>query len=223
MKLDNDNLIKKWEALRLEAYLPTPEDRWTIGWGHTKGVHKGMTITRAEAEQFFDNDVKWAEDAVNKHVTVGLTQHQFDALVSLTFNIGATAFKKSTCLKRLNAGDYEGAAEALTWWNKQNGKTLRGLVRRRAEEKEYFLSSDVAVTEQEESLTPTGGDEPKPLWASREVIAGSGAVLSGGGAFVAGLVPSAQVVLVAALSVALLAFGAYVIYNRVKARKKGER
>lgn len=146
MKLHNDHLIKKWEELRLRAYLPTPYDRWTIGWGHTQGVYPGLTITEQEAQDLFDEDVAWAVNAVNKYVTVGLNQNQFDALVSFVFNIGETAFRKSTLLRKLNAGDYEGAANELPRWNKQKGKILRGLVRRREEEKHLFETSCKPVT-----------------------------------------------------------------------------
>lgn len=222
MKLHNDELIKKWEELRLEAYLPTPQDVWTIGWGHTHTTKKGQTITKEEAQKLFDDDVKWATDAVNKHVKVGLTQNQFDALVSFVFNIGEGGFSRSTTLKRLNAGNYEGAAEAMTWWNKQDGKILRGLVRRRAEEKEYFLS-DVIEEAPEKSLTPQEEDGFKSLLKSKEVWGGLSAVLTGVGATLGSLVPGAQIMIAAAVSVLLIAFGFFFIYNRMKARNKGER
>lgn len=217
MKLQNEELIKKWEDLRLEAYLPTPYDVWTIGWGHTKGVKPGDVITEAEAQRLFDEDVQWAEDAVNKLVKVGLTQNQFDALVSLTFNIGETQFRNSTALKRLNAGNYEGAAEAMTWWNKQKGKVLRGLVRRRAEEKEYFLSDDF-ITETK-SVTPVQDDEFKSLLKSKEMIGGFTSVMAGISAFLGDLTPYTQ----ALMCVALVALGAFFIWNRARARNKGER
>lgn len=140
MKIHNLDIIKKSEGLRLEAYLPTPNDVPTIGYGHTKGVKMGQRITAKQAEQFLLEDVAWASDAVNRLVKVNLTQNQFDALVSFVFNVGATAFAGSTLLRLLNAGDYKGAADQFLRWNKQAGKVLKGLDTRRKEERALFLS-----------------------------------------------------------------------------------
>ena len=136
--------IKKWEQLRLKAYLPTPHDRWTIGWGHTGTAEKGMVITEKQAEKLLRSDLKWVEKVIHEFVDVSLTQKQFDALAGLVFNIGQGNFVNSTVLRRLNASDMRGAADAMMMWTKQrqNGKLveLRGLVRRRKEEKELFLN-----------------------------------------------------------------------------------
>ena len=140
MKIHNLDIIKKSEGLRLEAYLPTTNDVPTIGYGHTKSVKMGQCITINQAEQFLLEDVAWASDAVNRLVKVNLTQNQFDALVSFVFNVGATAFSKSTLLRLLNAGDYKGAADQFIRWNKQAGKELKGLTKRRQEERALFLS-----------------------------------------------------------------------------------
>ena len=98
MKLSTNgkNIIKEHEALRLKAYLPTPNDVWTIGWGHTKTAKQGMTITEAQAEVLLSSDVAWAEAAVNQLVKVPLTQNQFDALVSFTFNLGQSNFSRAS-------------------------------------------------------------------------------------------------------------------------------
>lgn len=226
MQLVNETLIKKWEKLRLVAYLPTPDDKWTIGWGHTEGVRQGDEISREQAQMFFEDDVAWATRAVNREVKVGLTQNQFDALVSFVFNVGEANFKTSTLLKKLNRGDYEGAAQEFPRWNKQrqkNGqlKVLRGLVRRRAEEMEVFLEPDDEVQKKAETIA--GPDPLKPLSLSKEVWGGVGAALTGGGALLGSLAPQAQNTLSVALSVALLAFGAYFIWNRVSARSRAER
>lgn len=223
MRIQNDNLIKKWEELRLEAYLPTPNDVPTIGWGHTQGVKMGQTISRRQAQEYFEQDVAWVERALAKHIKVGLTQNQYDALASWVFNIGETNFASSTLLRKLNAGDYEGAARELPRWNKQKGKVLRGLTRRRAEEMEYFLKGGNPSAETYPRATPDKAEELKPLTTSKEVIAGSGAVLTGVGALLAGVGDQAQLILSVALSVALLGFGAFVVYNRVSARAKAER
>ena len=130
--------LKKHEALRLKAYLPTKKDVWTIGYGHTKTARKGMKITEEQALQLLDKDVEWAEEAVRDLVKVNLNQNQFNALVSFVFNIGATNFRKSTLLRKLNAGDYKGAAVEFPKWKYQKRKVLQGLVRRRAEERAMF-------------------------------------------------------------------------------------
>lgn len=148
MKLVNDTLIKKWESLRLTAYLPTPNDVWTIGWGHTKGVYKGMVITEAQAQKFFEADVAWAVNAVNRNVKVPLSQNQFDVLVSFVFNVGEGAFVKSTLLRKLNQGDYEGAGNELPRWNKQKGVILKGLTRRRKEERTIWFSTNSSIKQQ---------------------------------------------------------------------------
>lgn len=147
-------LIKKHEGLRLEAYLPTPNDRWTIGWGHTKTARKGMKITTEQAEALFMEDMAWVAKAIDKNVTVPLNENQYDALASFVYNLGAGNFKSSTLLRKLNLGDYVGAANEFPRWNKQRNKktgkleVLRGLTKRRAEEKELFLTP---VEEKEQS------------------------------------------------------------------------
>lgn len=138
-KIKNIDKIKEHEGLRLQAYLPTPNDVWTIGYGHTSTAKKGMVITEEQAEALLRKDIAWVEEAINTKVVVPLTQNQYDALASLIYNIGAGAFSKSTLLKMLNAGDYKGAADQFLRWDKQKGKTLRGLTRRRQEERELFL------------------------------------------------------------------------------------
>ena len=140
MKIKNISLIKKHEGLRLEAYLPTPNDVWTIGYGHTHTTKQGQKITEAQAETLLRKDIKWAEEAVNESVVVPLSQNQFDALVSFVFNVGAGAFGSSTLLRLLNSKDYEGAANQFLRWNKQKGVALKGLTKRREEERKLFLS-----------------------------------------------------------------------------------
>lgn len=132
-------LIQKFEGLRLTAY-KCPAGVWTIGYGHTKGVQSDMKISQAQATQFLKEDLKSCEKCVNQYVKVGLNQNQFDALVSFTFNCGGGALKSSTLLKKLNKGDYTGAANEFLRWNKSNGKVLNGLIKRRKAEKELFLT-----------------------------------------------------------------------------------
>lgn len=132
------DLIRFFEQLRLTAYRDAV-GVLTIGYGHTANVREGQRITEAQADAFLAEDVSWAEDAVLNGVTTPLTQNQFDALVSLVFNIGAGAFATSTIRRLLNAGLYREAAEEFPRWRYAKGKVLAGLVNRRAKERELFL------------------------------------------------------------------------------------
>ena len=136
------NLICGFEGLKLKAY-DDGVGVWTIGFGTTiypNGikVKKGDTCTTEQAKAYMAHDLKKFESAVNSAVTVPINQNQFDALVSLTYNIGTGAFKESTLLKKLNAGDCRGASAQFVVWNKGGGKVMQGLVNRRAVERELF-------------------------------------------------------------------------------------
>lgn len=131
-------LIQSYEKLRLEAYMPTPHDVPTLGWGHTRGVAMGDTCTPEQADAWFLEDIAWAEECVNRAVRAHMQQTEFDALVSLCFNIGCPAFSGSTLVKVLNGGDYDAASEHFKDWNKQNHVELAGLTRRRTAEQELF-------------------------------------------------------------------------------------
>lgn len=131
-------LIASFEGCRLQAYL-CPAKVWTIGYGHTGGVRAGQKITQVEANQLFAKDLERFEDSVTKLVRVPLTQGQYDALVSLCYNIGCEAFRKSTLLKSLNEGKYKSAALQFHRWVNGNGQKLPGLVRRRNEEYDMFM------------------------------------------------------------------------------------
>lgn len=132
-------LIKNFEGLRLTAYQCSAHV-WTIGYGHTAGVKPGDTITEGQAEQFLRDDLDQFEAAVYRLVNVTLSQHQFDALVSFTFNLGEGNLKNSTLLKKLNAGDYSGAAEEFPRWNRADGRVVEGLTCRRLAERDMFLA-----------------------------------------------------------------------------------
>ncbi len=110
------DLILQREGCRLEAYLDSVGVA-TIGVGHTAGVAMGDCCTREQAMDWLRDDLKWSEAAVNGGVKVPIDQHQFDALVSFTFNVGMGAFVNSTLLKRLNAGDPAGAAHEFDRWH----------------------------------------------------------------------------------------------------------
>jgi lysozyme len=144
-------LIESAESCALKAYL-CPSGIPTIGWGHTAGVHLGMTCTPAEASAWLAEDVRQAENLVRAHVSVPLNQCQFDALCSLVFNVGPGAKgvkdgiiwladgRPSTLLRKLNAGDSAAAADEFPKWGHGAGGTvLGGLVTRRARERALFL------------------------------------------------------------------------------------
>lgn len=128
-------LIKSFEGLRLQAY-PDPAtggEPWTIGYGHTSGVKRGDVITEAVADAFLLTDLARFEKSVNRLFPT-TTQNQFDALVSLCFNVGEGNLEGSTIRKKHNAGDYAGARGEFARWNKAAGKEMAGLTRRRAAE-----------------------------------------------------------------------------------------
>jgi lysozyme len=136
--------IAKHEGCVLTAY-PDPGtggEPWTIGVGHTGDVKKGDRITHEQAMAFLAADLRTAEVAVETLVKVPLNQNQFDALVSFVFNVGPGAFRGSTLLRKLNLGDYGGAAYQLLVWCRAGGKVMAGLLRRRNDERDLFLTKD---------------------------------------------------------------------------------
>jgi lysozyme len=117
---------------------------WTDGWGNTHGVIPHQAITQEKADAQLLSNVQDAVDAVNRYVTVSLTQNQFDALVDLVFNIGVHAFFTSTLLKLLNAGKTHEAGEQILVWDKCGGVRLAGLDHRRIAEQFLFNSPEAA-------------------------------------------------------------------------------
>jgi GH24 family phage-related lysozyme (muramidase) len=138
------SLIKQFEGCKLTAYQDSV-GVWTIGYGWTqpvdgKPIRAGMTIKQETAERLLKTGLVSYESDVSRLVKIGLTQGQFDALVSFTYNLGARSLSTSTLLRKLNAGDYAGAADEFLRWNKAGGKVLNGLTRRREAERALFLS-----------------------------------------------------------------------------------
>ncbi|MDU3928507.1 MAG: lysozyme [Enterobacter asburiae] len=137
-------LIKQFEGCKLTAYQDSV-GVWTIGYGWTqpvdgKPIRAGMTIKQETAERLLKTGLVSYESDVSRLVKVGLTQGQFDALVSFTYNLGARSLSTSTLLRKINSGDYAGAADEFLRWNKAGGKVLNGLTRRREAERALFLS-----------------------------------------------------------------------------------
>lgn len=157
-------LVKKYEGLSLTAY-PDPGYGWsipTIGYGHTSDfymkVTKGLTITEEAAADLLDHDLEETAAAIAPLVTVPLNENQLGALVSFTFNVGVPAFKRSALLTKLNAGDFAAVADEFRRWNKSNGKVLKGLTRRRAEEASLFLlPAPAAVVDVPDAATASPG------------------------------------------------------------------
>lgn len=133
------DFVKFFEGRELKAYRCSA-GVWTIGYGHTKDVKEGDTITASEAEQLLVEDLRAIADDLNRLVNVPVSEGQYIALLSLAFNVGATAVKKSKLLFKLNHGDVSGAASEFDDWVYAGGEKLEGLVCRRAAEKRLFLS-----------------------------------------------------------------------------------
>lgn len=136
------DLIKQLEGYSSKAY-PDPATGgapWTIGYGTTKGVKPGMVITAQQAEKMLRDDVAKFESGVSSLITAPTTQGQFDAMVSLAYNIGLGNFGKSTLLKKHNSRCYTCAADQFRVWNRANGKVMNGLTKRRADERQVYMS-----------------------------------------------------------------------------------
>jgi lysozyme len=134
-------LLKKLEGFRAKPYADSG-GKMTVGYGHLivpgDGVALGDIIDPVKATELLSKDVKYAVDGVNNNVTSSITQNQFDALVIFVYNVGVTAFKNSTLLKMLKAGDVKGASEQLLRWDKVNGVSVSGLHNRRVAEQTLF-------------------------------------------------------------------------------------
>jgi GH24 family phage-related lysozyme (muramidase) len=137
------DLMHAFEGCRLDAY-PDPGSSdgnpWTIGWGSTgPGIAKGVRWTQAQADERFARDLRKYADEVSKAIGSAPTdQSQFDALVAFHYNTGKIA--SATLTKKHKAGDYAGAAAEFARWVRNDGKVMKGLVRRRAAEAALYLA-----------------------------------------------------------------------------------
>ncbi len=137
--------IATHEGYRDKAYIPVPGDVPTIGYGNTtyqdgSKVKLGDTITRKQANELLTNKVNMFERQVKSCIKVPLSQGEYDAYVSLTYNIGGQAFCNSTLVRKLNAMDYEGACYEILKWDKFRGNPLPGLTKRRQQEYKQCLA-----------------------------------------------------------------------------------
>jgi lysozyme len=228
-------LIQQFEGLSLTAYL-CPAGKWTIGYGHTDGVQPGDKVTKAHADNLLRADLMSYGAAVDEALgACEANQHEFDAMVSLAFNVGITGFRGSTVLRLHRQGDRQGAARAFGMWNKAmvNGRLqeMPGLTRRRAAETAFYLTPETpAVKDMPQVVAP-----PPPVANSKTVIAGGVTVAAGIGSLADQVAPvlnsiattGASVKSVmslggAALSAIALAAGAYMLWRYIRKRRRGE-
>lgn len=134
--------VASWEGCKLTAY----EDVagvWTIGYGHTgRDVFPGLVIAQEQADDWLISDLGKHADGIAGAIKVPITRGQYIAILSFTFNCGVAAFKRSSILRNLNRGAIQASADAFRLWVKAGGKTIPGLVRRRAAERKCFLTPD---------------------------------------------------------------------------------
>lgn len=173
--------IQKWEGCRLDAYKDVA-GVWTIGYGHTSmagppKVVPGLRITMTEADAILARDLGRYEAGVSKAITRPATQNQFDAMVSLCYNIGEGAFARSSVVRHFNAGDMDKAAASFALFRKSGGKVVQGLVNRRAAEAALFRKPAAAPSKPAEPVravlapvqpatteTPPAARKPATLW-----------------------------------------------------------
>lgn len=134
------DFIKPFEGFRAEAYI-CPAGIWTIGYGHTRGVHPGQTVTKEKADELLKNDLVHTQQNLDVLVKVPVTRNQFIALMSFVYNFGLTKCRKYTLFKKINARDEDGIRE---WWpkycNPDNPVITKGLKARRLKELNLFFS-----------------------------------------------------------------------------------
>jgi len=168
-------LLTTFEGCLLTAY-DDSVGVWTIGYGHTEGIHPGMSITQAQAEQFLQKDLEIFESYVEDAVQVDVNEDQFSALVCFCFNVGpgSEGFGGSTLLRKLNAGDFQGAAGQFPRWNKGGGEPLLGLTRRRLAEQALFFSKPWKpfLTYEGDGTTGGQGAAPRTLKLTNPMMQG---------------------------------------------------
>lgn len=203
--------VKRWEGFRAEAY-PDPGSRdgkpVTIGYGQTRcngrPIQLGETITEPEAAQWLLQELARVAGVVEQAVKVPLNDNQFGALVSFTYNVGDNAFRGSTLLRKLNAGDYQSVPAQMARWNKNDGKVMEGLVNRRAAEAGLWARGAFV------SSAPVEAKPGNPLkeLVTPENMAAGGGLLGGAAAVASGNGPVqyaiAALMVIAAITIAFL-------------------
>ena len=182
-------LLRKFEGCELDAYQDSV-GVWTIGIGHTSAAGtpfpvKGMTITSAEADELLAHDLRGIESDISSCVTVNLEQYQFDALISFVFNLGIGNFRKSTLLKKVNAGNFTACPAEFLKWGNAGGKPCAALLHRRHSEAALFSGLGIVQSDQKDARRAP--DQPvasKRITMSKE---GNAAVVTGATSAVAAL------------------------------------
>lgn len=225
------DLIKEYEGFEAKAY-KCPAGVWTIGYGTTAAADVGITpaagmvIGKSEAEGYLHAALDKFSNQITPAIKNPINENEFGAFLSLAYNIGATAFKKSSALRHFNAGDKVKAADAMLLWNKAGGKVLAGLVRRRTAERALFLTPVGAVTQtrtQDMRIVP---DAPRASAAQSTTVQASAVqIVSGAGAGIAAvgaLDGTAQIVTLAFAGVVVLA-ALWIMRERLRKWADGDR
>lgn len=190
------DLVKEFEGLRLKAYQDSA-GVWTIGYGTTAraglGIDpaKGMEITEAEAEWYLQKGLDKFAEEIRPMFTAPINENEFGAFVSLAYNIGTTAFKRSSALRYFNSGDKATAAKKILLWNKSGGKVLKGLVRRREAERELFLTP----VPEDAGVVSTGRTHPAQSRTVQASVVAAGSACGTAATALGGLDSTAQYII----------------------------
>lgn len=216
-------LIKRWEGCKLKAYKDVA-GVWTVGYGLTSRagfieVGANTTVTQAEADWFLEQVVNRFAKDIRPAITQPINDNQFAAFVSLAYNIGVSAFKRSSALRHFNNGDLDKVPDAMRLWKKAGGKVVQGLINRREAEVQLFLTPDAKPASSVASRNRSTPAQSRTVQAS--VVQGASAVGGAVGALNA-LSGTAQIVaLVGCFVIAGLAL--FIIRERLKAWASGWR
>jgi len=212
-------LVKEFEGFSAKAY-KCPAGIWTIGYGTTAAAgvgitpKEGMTISKSDAEGYLHAALEKFASQIEDAITAPINENEFGAFVSLAYNIGPGAFKKSSALSSFNAGDKAKSAKAILLWNKAGGKVLKGLTRRREAERKLFLTPVGSNFEGRTSVV-----QSKTVQASAvQIASGAGA----GVAAVGALDGTAQIVAMVFAGIVVLA-ALWVMRERIKKWADGDR
>jgi lysozyme len=224
-------LIKEFEGFEAKAY-KCPAGVWTIGYGTTAAAgvgivpEAGMVIGKTEAEGYLHAALDKFSNQIAPAIKAPINENEFGAFVSLAYNIGAGAFKKSSALRHFNAGDKDKAADALMLWNKAGGKVLAGLVRRRTAERALFLTQVGEMLPKQIKDTNITPDAPRASAAQSSTMQASAVqIVSGAGAGIAAvgaLDGTAQIVAMVFAGVVVLA-AMWVMRERLRKWAEGDR
>lgn len=227
-------LITDFEGFRSKAYQDVV-GVWTIGYGFTKGVQPGGTITKAQAKARLAAELEEYEAGVLQACTNPPNQNEFDALVCFAFNVGVGGMAKSSVIKAHNRGDHQAAARAFALWNKAGGKVWPGLTRRRAAEAALYLTpmpDDVSDPVEGPALDmPQAVDPERPMSRSTIATAGTATAAVSTVSVVAQVSQEVRTIkdsigdilpwVVMAAAVVAIGLGAFAVWERIKQRRGG--